>query len=370
MKRTGEILRQAREKNGYSLHEIGLHIKINNKILKAIEDGDTSKLPAKTFLRGFVRSYASFLKLNIDEVMTVFHEEMGSTKPNVSTQEIKQSQVSHAVVEANQSPKESRNSQNEDQGSPKANLSEENKEISSESQQQLQNEEQNKLQGDLVYKIEKKRNALAMTVAGIAVALVLVVVGINKIIEKYTKESEPNQVTVQEPIDQADATQQAAEATTENLPADQAAVEQNKNQAVDIQLVTPQQQNPDGVSVNKPIDIGDTQKTTPPSPQQAQAPIMTPVKQDNSATIEKKIETDRNKPVELIVEAASDVEIKYSTLSGKIEIVKLKADQVHTFKSKQGLKVSISDAGAVNLILNGRDIGSPGGKGKQVNLSY
>ena len=38
MKRTGEILRKAREEKDLSLHEIGLSLKINNKILKAIED--------------------------------------------------------------------------------------------------------------------------------------------------------------------------------------------------------------------------------------------------------------------------------------------------------------------------------------------
>src|SRR3954468_17398638 len=81
MKRTGEILRKEREARGLSLHEIGLSLKINSKILKAIEDGDTTQLPAKTFLRGFVQSYAAYLKLNVEEVLRVFAEEMGSTRP-------------------------------------------------------------------------------------------------------------------------------------------------------------------------------------------------------------------------------------------------------------------------------------------------
>src|SRR5215210_4560060 len=89
MKRTGEILRKEREARGLSLHEIGLSLKINSKILKAIEDGDTTQLPAKTFLRGFVQSYASYLKLNVDEVLRVFAEEMGSTRPQPAAPPVK-----------------------------------------------------------------------------------------------------------------------------------------------------------------------------------------------------------------------------------------------------------------------------------------
>src|SRR5690606_23905570 len=81
MKKTGELLKKAREERGLSLNEIGLSLKINNKILKAIEEGDESNLPAKTFLRGFVKSYATFLRLDVDSVLQTFHEEMGSTKP-------------------------------------------------------------------------------------------------------------------------------------------------------------------------------------------------------------------------------------------------------------------------------------------------
>ena len=74
MKRTGEILKKERESQGLSLHEIGLSLKINSKILKAIEEGNSTQLPAKTFLRGFVQSYASYLKLNVEDVLKVFSQ--------------------------------------------------------------------------------------------------------------------------------------------------------------------------------------------------------------------------------------------------------------------------------------------------------
>lgn len=369
MKRTGEILRQSREKNGLSLHEIGLHIKINYKILKAIEDGDTSKLPAKTFLRGFVRSYATFLKMNVEEIMQVFQEEMGSTKPAIPANN---NQVQKAIT-TSQPIQPLASEQTGPTKTEAMTQSQSDTAVGENTKQELVDSPSENLvpQGDLVYKIEKKRNALAMMVAGIGVALVIVVVVINKIVEKYTKETEPNQVTIQEPIDQSELNQQAAEATTENTSPEQAAIEQNESLNIENPNATMTAQAPvtSITETNKNLNTTPNQTVPANTASNAVVPANT-IKVDPNAPIEKKIETDRNKPVELIVEAASDVEIQYSTQSGKIEIVKLKADQVHTFKSKQGLKVSISDAGAVNLILNGRDIGTPGSKGKQVNLSY
>ncbi len=47
MKKTGELLKTAREEKGLSLHEIGLSLKISSKVLKAIEEGDETQLPAR-----------------------------------------------------------------------------------------------------------------------------------------------------------------------------------------------------------------------------------------------------------------------------------------------------------------------------------
>jgi cytoskeleton protein RodZ len=48
----------------------------------------------------------------------------------------------------------------------------------------------------------------------------------------------------------------------------------------------------------------------------------------------------------------------------------LVADQVHTFKNKSGLKLNISNGGAVNVILNGKDLGVPGEIKKPLKLTY
>ena len=84
MKTTGEMLRESREKQGLTINEVALLIKVNTKTVVAIEEGDLDSLPAKTFLRGFVRSYAKLLKLDVNGVLQAFYEEMGSTKPKLA----------------------------------------------------------------------------------------------------------------------------------------------------------------------------------------------------------------------------------------------------------------------------------------------
>ncbi len=60
MKKTGQLLKDKRESANLSLSEVALATKINPKILTAIELGEEKNLPAKTFLKGFLRSYALF----------------------------------------------------------------------------------------------------------------------------------------------------------------------------------------------------------------------------------------------------------------------------------------------------------------------
>ncbi|MCB0347206.1 MAG: helix-turn-helix domain-containing protein [Bdellovibrionales bacterium] len=80
MKETGNTLKNARLKQNISLEEVAQATKIKVQTIVALEDGDLEKLPKKAFIRGFVRTYAGFLKLNVNELLDTFHKEMGSTQ--------------------------------------------------------------------------------------------------------------------------------------------------------------------------------------------------------------------------------------------------------------------------------------------------
>ena len=81
MKNLGQLLKSEREKKQLSLHEVGIYLKISPRVLQSIEDGELSKLPAKTFLRGFVRSYALHLRLNVSDVLDLFQREWAEPHP-------------------------------------------------------------------------------------------------------------------------------------------------------------------------------------------------------------------------------------------------------------------------------------------------
>lgn len=81
MKITGELLKSERINLKLSVQDVSASLKLSPKIINALEAGDLDNLPAKTFVRGFVKSYAQFLKLDVDAVLRQFQEELGTTSP-------------------------------------------------------------------------------------------------------------------------------------------------------------------------------------------------------------------------------------------------------------------------------------------------
>lgn len=71
------------------------------------------------------------------------------------------------------------------------------------------------------------------------------------------------------------------------------------------------------------------------------------------------------------MEALNQVKIRFSLNDGqKWETIDLTADKVHTFRSKSNIQLEVSDGGAINIIINGRDRGVPGTIGKPIKLTY
>lgn len=60
----GMALREAREAQGMSVHDVADRVKFAPKQVEALEANDFAHLPQTTFLRGFVRSYARVLQLD------------------------------------------------------------------------------------------------------------------------------------------------------------------------------------------------------------------------------------------------------------------------------------------------------------------
>ena len=65
----GEKLRQSRERSGRSIREMSDITKIRSDHLEALESGKYTAFSAPIYIRGFVRSYAGALKMNVRETL-------------------------------------------------------------------------------------------------------------------------------------------------------------------------------------------------------------------------------------------------------------------------------------------------------------
>ncbi|MBX3069999.1 MAG: helix-turn-helix domain-containing protein [Thermomicrobiales bacterium] len=73
----GDTLRQARAQKGLTLREVERDLRINRHYLAALEEESFEHLPALTYQRGIVRSYAIYLGLDPARLVDLFLEARG-----------------------------------------------------------------------------------------------------------------------------------------------------------------------------------------------------------------------------------------------------------------------------------------------------
>ncbi|WP_114417130.1 RodZ domain-containing protein [Marinospirillum perlucidum] len=72
--RPGELLRKAREDQGLSQAEVAKQLNFLPFYVPSLENEDFTALHNKTFIKGYMRAYARFLKIDADEVLRCFAE--------------------------------------------------------------------------------------------------------------------------------------------------------------------------------------------------------------------------------------------------------------------------------------------------------
>ena len=80
MTTVGEILRSTREAKGLTLAEAEQGTKIRQKYIAALEDDNLSALPGPIYARGFIRNYAAFLELDVNDILDQFDEQRVPTR--------------------------------------------------------------------------------------------------------------------------------------------------------------------------------------------------------------------------------------------------------------------------------------------------
>lgn len=307
MKNTGLLLKNKRESVNLSISEIALATKINPKILNAIENGDETNLPAKTFLKGFIRSYATFLKMNVEEVLKTYHDETGGPAPVL-------------VHEAYNPPPTP--------ATPATRKSSVHQESSS-----------------------------GMRTAAIVVIVILIglIIGVRELIEKYQREkvvesAENIKVSplILPPavVDPLKATEEAAAAP---VPVPVPVATTGQPAAAPTVAAAPQPEVKEKVEEKKP----DEKKPEEKKPEEKKVEVATEVKKLKN---------------EIILEALDKIEVKFK-INGESKKVSLGPTEVHTIHADQPVVFDFSDGGAVNIILNGRERGVPGDLGKPKSIT-
>jgi cytoskeleton protein RodZ len=75
----GEQLRKAREAQGWELQKIVDLTNIRSDHLRALEEGDYSVFSAPVYIRGFVRTYATLLKLDTAQILEQLGRELADS---------------------------------------------------------------------------------------------------------------------------------------------------------------------------------------------------------------------------------------------------------------------------------------------------
>jgi cytoskeleton protein RodZ len=79
----GLILRTLREKQGLSSQEIANRIHLDIKVIESIEQDSDEGMPAATYVRGYLRSYAKIVGADADHVVELYNSDSPQSPPEI-----------------------------------------------------------------------------------------------------------------------------------------------------------------------------------------------------------------------------------------------------------------------------------------------
>ena len=68
----GQELKKLREELGYSHEKVSESLYITAHYVKALEDDDYEKLPGDTFIKGYYKAYAKFLRADTEQIISSY----------------------------------------------------------------------------------------------------------------------------------------------------------------------------------------------------------------------------------------------------------------------------------------------------------
>ncbi|MBN8540619.1 MAG: helix-turn-helix domain-containing protein [Deltaproteobacteria bacterium] len=358
MKITGQILKENRLRKGVTISEVSLSTKITIKTLQAIEEGDPLNLPPKTFLRGFVRSYAVFLGLDPEEILRTFHEEMGST-------------LSRSTIASGQNPSELNAAATEEaaksnDGTESASATPAIKALKTQPRAESSNPAKNinrpkAHDAEATLRNEPSLLSRGLIFGGIILLIILIVFLKGKM-DSYESErvTEPGNVETAAPAPAE--TLEGYSSPAGDAPQDPPR-EGDGQPAAAIMVATP---TPTATPKPTPSPTPTATPKPTPSPTPTATPKPTPSPTPKPSATPPPVTNGRNS--EVLIEALDQVDVE-ATIDGEApRVLKLRAEQVQSIKVKKKVILKFSNGGAVNLIVNGIDRGVPGDLGKPMKV--
>ncbi|AZZ38163.1 hypothetical protein CIK05_15595 [Bdellovibrio sp. qaytius] len=334
MKITGELLKSERIKKDLSIQDVAYALKLSSRIIQAIENGETEELPAKTFVRGFVKSYADYLKIDSDAVLKQFQEEMGSTHPVPKT-------IAAPIGQPNEptttGPKSSKVA----------------------FRQNVESISGTKMEGGLT-----RKNIVYFAVV---TSLVIVIAVINKVANHY--QNEIPQVTDASaegvPVNtEAMVASSPSVVATETVPNDIAGALSTSSTMTGAAEMSSAASATSSLASSKPA-VMSTAAIQAASAAAAAAPVNN--QPQNTAAAEK----SKGQAVEVLIEAKKDAYIDYAKgNTSEFKRLTLKANTYQILKSQAGLHLRAADGSAVSITVNGVSKGQMSNSNKFVEMTF
>ena len=107
----GNTLREARDRRGLSLADVERVTKIRSKYLEALEENDFEVLPGPTVVKGFLRSYALFLKVDPELLMQEYRSQFETEREEIGPLRTEMSQQQRTRTSAERKRKRTRRTQ-------------------------------------------------------------------------------------------------------------------------------------------------------------------------------------------------------------------------------------------------------------------
>ncbi|MFN8943395.1 MAG: helix-turn-helix domain-containing protein [Pseudobdellovibrionaceae bacterium] len=339
MKKVGEILKEKREGMKLGLHEVAAVLKINQKTLAAIESGETDPLLNRTFIRGFIRSYATFLKLDSKEMLQLYLLQSGEgTKLVYSADDSSQNNNGESIEAPDEKPIDINTKPNVEKAIPF----------------QAENQSQ---------------SYFLVGILGLVVVL-SVAFAIKATMKRYKNETIViPQTNITQDSDPVNLPESAKPVTPEELKA-LSLPATTPDPIISLETSTTENKKP---MSEKPISQEATVPVTEVKPVVEAKPIVTTKPEVAKTDLESNPVVEATPAAsgtkEVIVESQGDVSISYS-IQNKVNTIQLKKDQVHTFKVQGPIQLQISDGQMINVNVNGRDIGKPSTQAGPVSVTY